>query len=99
MSVSICCGYIQRKRCVVDDCVLFAALLPGAELWNDSFLSLDDLEGSDGCHWQRESHCSCSQVSLSRSNVKINNLSVVAVVHSIFVYVTNIVGRKYHCEV
>lgn len=72
--ISSSCGPIQTKSCVVDDSVLLAALLPGAELRNDSFLCPDDLEGSDGCHWQRESYCSCSQVSLSHTNGKINNL-------------------------
>lgn len=32
--------------------LLFAALLPGAELWYDCFVCAYDLERTDGRHWQ-----------------------------------------------
>lgn len=56
----------------------FAALLPGAELWYDCFLCADDLERTDGCHWQWESNCCCSQVSWGFESCFILNIALPA---------------------
>ena len=40
----------------------YTGVLPSSKLWYDCLVGSDDMERTDGCHWQRESHCRRAQV-------------------------------------
>jgi hypothetical protein len=45
-------GILDSYICWRNDYVLFSVPVSGSELWNDSFISSNDMEGSYGCNGQ-----------------------------------------------